>query len=275
MVPIIAIVLILSFTIAPVPPGILMAFIIGAILLVVGMMFFTLGAEMSMTPMGERIGTRIAQSKRLPVIIGLCFVLGFIITISEPDLQVLAGQVPSVSNMTLILAVAVGVGIFLVAAVLRMLFSKPLSYMLLIFYPVVFILTFFVSKDFLAIAFDSGGVTTGPMTVPFIMALGIGFSAVRSDKYAETDSFGLVSLCSIGPVLAVLLLGIIRVRNPTLYEGNRWLTASDHSVLHILSGGIPEIKKENDDQKFGRYPVYIHWTGIIPDRGKCRIYAGR
>ena len=112
VVPIIAIVLILSFTIAPVPPGILMAFIIGAILLVVGMMFFTLGAEMSMTPMGERIGTRIAQSKRLPVIIGLCFVLGFIITISEPDLQVLAGQVPSVSNMTLILAVAVGVGIF-------------------------------------------------------------------------------------------------------------------------------------------------------------------
>ena len=89
----------LSFTIAPVPPGILMAFIIGAILLIVGMMFFTLGAEMSMTPMGERIGTRIAQSKRLPVIIGLCFVLGFIITISEPDLQVLAGQVPSVSNM--------------------------------------------------------------------------------------------------------------------------------------------------------------------------------
>ena len=105
-------------------PGILMAFIIGAILLIVGMMFFTLGAEMSMTPMGERIGTRIAQSKRLPVIIGLCFILGFIITISEPDLQVLAGQVPSVSNMTLILAVAVGVGIFLVAAVLRMLFSN-------------------------------------------------------------------------------------------------------------------------------------------------------
>ena len=204
VVPIIVIVLILSFTIAPVPPGILMAFIIGAILLIVGMMFFTLGAEMSMTPMGERIGTRIAQSKRLPVIIGLCFVLGFI-TISEPDLQVLAGQVPSVSNRTLILAVAVGVGIFLVAAVLRMLFSKPLSYMLLIFYPVVFILTFFVSKDFLAIAFDSGGVTTGPMTVPFIMALGIGFSAVRSDKYAETDSFGLVSLCSIGPVVILKL----------------------------------------------------------------------
>ena len=235
VVPIIAIVLILSFTIAPVPPGILMAFIIGAILLVVGMMFFTLGAEMSMTPMGERIGTRIAQSKRLPVIIGLCFVLGFIITISEPDLQVLAGQVPSVSNMTLILAVAVGVGIFLVAAVLRMLFSKPLSYMLLIFYPVVFILTFFVSKDFLAIAFDSGGVTTGP----------IGFSAVRSDKYAETDSFGLVSLCSIGPVLAVLLLGIIYHPQGGSYSETVIPDAETSIALwKLFESGIPHYMKE-------------------------------
>ena len=245
VVPIIVIVLILSFTIAPVPPGILMAFIIGAILLIVGMMFFTLGAEMSMTPMGERIGTRIAQSKRLPVIIGLCFVLGFIITISEPDLQVLAGQVPSVSNSTLILAVAVGVGIFLVAAVLRMLFSKPLSYMLLIFYPVVFILTFFVSKDFLAIAFDSGGVTTGPMTVPFIMALGIGFSAVRSDKYAETDSFGLVSLCSIGPVLAVLLLGIIYHPQGGSYSETVIPDAETSVALwKLFESGIPHYMKE-------------------------------
>ena len=209
------------------------------------MMFFTLGAEMSMTPMGERIGTRIAQSKRLPVIIELCFVLGFIITISEPDLQVLAGQVPSVSNMTLILAVAVGVGIFLVAAVLRMLFSKPLSYMLLIFYPVVFILTFFVSKDFLAIAFDSGGVTTGPMTVPFIMALGIGFSAVRSDKYAETDSFGLVSLCSIGPVLAVLLLGIIYHPQGGSYSETVIPDAETSVALwKLFESGIPHYMKE-------------------------------
>ena len=183
--------------------------------------------------------------KKLPVIIGLCFVLGFIITISEPDLQVLAGQVPSVSNRTLILAVAVGVGIFLVTAVLRMLFSKPLSYMLLIFYPVVFILTFFVSKDFLAIAFDSGGVTTGPMTVPFIMALGIGFSAVRSDKYAETDSFGLVSLCSIGPVLAVLLLGIIYHPQGGSYSENVIPDAETSVALwKLFESGIPHYMKE-------------------------------
>ena len=147
--------------------------------------------------------------------------------------------------MTLILAVAVGVGIFLVAAVLRMLFSKPLSYMLLIFYPVVFILTFFVSKDFLAIAFDSGGVTTGPMTVPFIMALGIGFSAVRSDKYAETDSFGLVSLCSIGPVLAVLLLGIIYHPQGGSYSETVIPDAETSVALwKLFESGIPHYMKE-------------------------------
>ena len=178
------------------------------------------------------------------MIIGLCFVLGFIITISEPDLQVLAGQVPSVSNMTLILAVAVGVGIFLVAAVLRMLFSKPLSYMLLIFYPVVFILTFFVSKDFLAIAFDSGGVTTGPMTVPFIMALGIGFSAVRSDKYAETDSFGLVSLCSIGRCWRYCFLVLSIITGGSYSETVIPDAETSVALWKLFESGIPHYMKE-------------------------------
>lgn len=151
--------------------------------------------------MGERIGTRISGSRRLPFIVLLCFTLGFIITVSEPDLQVLAEQVPSIPNNVLIFAVAAGVGIFLVVAVLRMLFGIALYRLLFLFYPVIFILAFFVPADSLAVAFDSGGVTTGPMTVPFIMALGVGFSAVRSDKYAETDSFGLVALCSIGRYL--------------------------------------------------------------------------
>lgn len=209
VLPIIGIVLILSFTIAPIPSGILLSFILGAVLLIVGMMFFTLGAEVAMTPMGEKMGTRMTKTRKLPVITALCFLLGFMITISEPDLQVLAEQVPSIPNYTLILAVAFGVGAFLVIAVLRMLFSIPLAHLLIAFYSIVFILAFFVPKDFLSVAFDSGGVTTGPMTVPFIMALGIGFSAVRSDKHAENDSFGLVALCSIGPILAVLILGLL------------------------------------------------------------------
>lgn len=209
VLPIIGIVLLLSFTIAPIPASILLLFLFGAVLLVIGMMFFTLGAELAMTPMGEKVGTKMAETQNLKIVLFLCFLLGFIITISEPDLQVLAEQVPSIPNLILIVAVACGVGIFLVIAMLRMLFSMALPHLLVTFYILVFALAFFIPEDFLAVAFDSGGVTTGPMTVPFIMALGVGFAAVRSDKHAEDDSFGLVALCSIGPILAVLLLGLL------------------------------------------------------------------
>ncbi len=209
VLPIIGIVLLLCFTIVPISTSILMAYLIGAVLLVVGMMLFSLGAEVAMTPIGERVGTCMTRTKKLWIMIVLGFILGFFITISEPDLQVLANQVPSIPNMTLILAVACGVGIFLIFALLRMLFSIALSPMLIVFYAIVFSLAFFVPREFLAVAFDSGGVTTGPMTVPFIMALGIGISAIRSDKHAADDSFGLVALCSIGPIMAVLLLGLI------------------------------------------------------------------
>ena len=209
VLPILAIVLLLSFTIAPIPPSIIMTFLIGAILLIIGMLFFNVGVELSMTPIGERVGSVMTRSKNVFIIILISFIMGFIITISEPDLQVLAEQVPSIPNLVLILAVAIGVGIFLVIALLRMLFGIALSYLLVFFYGIVFILTLFVPKDFLSVAFDSGGVTTGPMTVPFIMSFGIGISAIRNDKHADDDSFGLVALCSIGPILSVLLLGML------------------------------------------------------------------
>lgn len=215
--PILAIVLLLCFTIAPIPPSILMTFLVGAVLLIVGMLLFNIGVDMSMTPMGERVGTIMTRSKNLPLMILISFVMGFIITISEPDLQVLARQVPSIHNMILILAVAAGVGVFLVIALMRMLFGIPLSHLLVVFYGIVFVLTFFVPQDFLAISFDSGGVTTGPMTVPFIMAFGIGIAAIRSDKHAADDSFGLVALCSIGPILAVLILGMVYNPDNTEY----------------------------------------------------------
>ena len=207
--PILAIVLILCFSIAPIPPSILMTFLVGAVLLIVGMLFFNVGVEMSMTPIGERVGSIMTKSKNVFIVILISFIMGFIITISEPDLQVLAEQVPSVPNLTLILAVALGVGGFLIVALLRMLFGIALGHLLIIFYGIVFALTLFVPGDFLAVAFDSGGVTTGPMTVPFIMSFGLGISAIRSDRHAEEDSFGLIALCSIGPILAVLILGMI------------------------------------------------------------------
>ena len=198
-----------------------------------------------MTPMGERIGTKLTNTRKISVVIVLCFILGFIITISEPDLQVLAEQVPSIPNYTLIIAVATGVGIFLVAAVLRMLFGIPLAHMLLILYPIIFILASIVPQDFLTVAFDSGGVTTGPMTVPFIMALGIGFSAVRSDKHAENDSFGLVALCSVGPILAVLLLGLLYHPGESGYE-QTMIVKTDNSVemWQLFQEGLPYYMKE-------------------------------
>lgn len=243
--PTIGIVLLLSFTIAPIPPSILLLLLFGAVLLIIGMMFFTLGAELAMTPVGEKIGTRIANSRNLGIVLLLCFLLGFIITISEPDLQVLAEQVPSVPNAVLILAVAVGVGSFLMIAMLRMLFSKTLRSLLILFYFLVFVLAFFVQDDFLAVAFDSGGVTTGPMTVPFIMALGVGFAAVRSDKHAEDDSFGLVSLCSIGPILAVLLLGLLYHPESTGYAGSEIPVIRDSVELwRYFAAGLPKYIEE-------------------------------
>ena len=209
VLPIIGLVLLLCFSVAPISPSILLCFLMGAVLLITGMMFFTLGAEMAMTPMGERVGSCMTRTKKLILVIALSFLLGFIITISEPDLQVLAGQVPSIPNAVLIITVACGVGIFLVIALLRMLFGIPLPPLLLFFYFLVFALACFVPDSFRGIAFDSGGVTTGPMTVPFIMALGVGVAAIRSDRHAENDSFGLVALCSIGPILAVLILGLV------------------------------------------------------------------
>ena len=153
VLPVIMIVMVLCFTIAPIEPGILLAFLLGAVFLVVGMVFFTLGVDLSMIHIGENVGTCMTQTKKLWLMILLSFILGFIVTISEPDLQVLAEQVPSVPNMVLVLSVAFGVGIFLVAALLRMLFGITLAHMLVALYSIVFLLAYFVPGDFIAVAF--------------------------------------------------------------------------------------------------------------------------
>ncbi len=207
VLPITGIVLLLSIILVPVELGTMVMFLAGAVMLVVGMGFFQLGAEMSMTPLGEGIGVQISKTRHILLILLIGFSMGTIITISEPDLQVLAQQVPSIPNYTIVLTVAVGVGIFLALAIVRILFQIKLATILTVLYIALIGMSFLVSKDFLAVAFDSGGVTTGPMTVPFIMAMGVGLASVRGDKNASSDSFGLVALASVGPVLAVLILG--------------------------------------------------------------------
>ncbi len=217
VLPITVIVALACFSVAPVSNNVMMLFLIGAIFLIFGMGFFTLGAETSMTVIGERIGANLSGSKKVWLIALVSFLVGTIITIAEPDLQVLATQITEVPNMVLIMAVAIGVGIFLAVSMLRIVFNVSLSKILLLLYLIVFVLVFFVPAEFLPVAFDAGGVTTGPMTVPFIIALGIGAASVRSGKNSESDSFGLVALCSIGPILTVMILGMVFKIENTVY----------------------------------------------------------
>lgn len=244
VVPITAIVLVLCFTLTPVPAGMFLAFIIGAVMLIVGMGFFTLGAETAMSPIGERVGAHMTKSKNLFLIVAISFALGVMITVSEPDLQVLASQVPTIPNAVLVWAVAAGVGAFLVITLLRIIFSVKLSYLLMGLYAVVFILAIFAPQEFWAIAFDSGGVTTGPMTVPFIMALGVGVASIRSDVHAEEDSFGLVAVCSVGPVLALLVLGFIFPTDVPYVAADFPVAENTRAIGQLFGSEIPFYFKE-------------------------------
>ena len=245
VLPIALIVMVLCFTITPIPTDLMLSFVIGTVMLIVGMGLFTYGADSSMTPIGNHIGAKLTKSRNLLLILSVSFLLGVIITIAEPDLQVLAGNVPHIDADVLVLTVSAGVGFFLMLCMLRILLGIQLRWLLLFFYAIVFILASLSDPNFLSVAFDSGGVTTGPMTVPFIMALGVGVSSIRSDKNAQSDSFGLVALCSVGPILAVLILGFIYSG-----ESSEIAASTAESYLHTVELGgayfhaIPEYMME-------------------------------
>ena len=236
ILPIALIVIVLSMTFTPLSSGTFVLFMVGVVLLILGLGCFTLGADMSMLVIGEKIGSAMTHSRKIWLIALLSFVIGIIVTVAEPDLQILAEQVPAVAekvpslgNYLLIGTVALGVGLFLMIAMLRIVLRIRLSILLIIFYVAAFVLSIFVDPGFWAVSFDSGGVTTGPMTVPFIMSLGVGVASIRSDKGGQDDSFGLVALSSVGPIIAVLILGIVfkiagveyEVNAPALVEDTR------------------------------------------------------
>ena len=206
VLPITAIVLLLCFTVTPVSNNAMMAFLIGSLLLIVGMGLFSLGSEMSMIPLGEAVGKEITRSKKVWVIVGISFLIGVIITVAEPDLQVLAGQVPAIENNVIIWSVALGVGVFLVIALLRILLGIPLSYLLIGFYAVAFTLAMFVSPDFWAIAFDSGGVASGPMTATFLLPFAMGACSALGGNVL-TDAFGIVAMVAMTPLVTIQCLG--------------------------------------------------------------------
>ena len=221
VLPVTAIVFLLNLTpLVNFSPKELTVFLISSVLLILGIALFNLGADLAMTPMGEHIGIGLTKTKKLSLLLIVCFAMGVLITVAEPDLTVLATQVKDIINPTVLtVSVGVGVGIFLLLSVLKIVFRKQLSTLLMFFYMLLFALTSLVvingNADFLALAFDSGGVTTGPITVPFIMALGVGIAITLGGRNVEENSFGLIAMCSIGPILAVTVLGIFAKGNIT------------------------------------------------------------
>ncbi len=217
VLPVTLIVLLLSFTpVLSLTATETVVFLCAALLLIVGMALFNLGADIAMTPMGEQIGSGLSKTGKFKTLLLICFIMGVFITIAEPDLSVLAGQVAAIIDGTaLTVAIGVGVGLFLVFGIFKIVFRVSLSKMLTFFYMLLFALVCLgltIAPDrfaaFMPLAFDSGGVTTGPITVPFLMALGLGVSTTLGDKKDKEGSFGFVALCSIGPILAVMLLGV-------------------------------------------------------------------
>ena len=254
VLPIVIIVLVLCLCITPMQPDLLLCFLIGAILLVLGMGLFSLGAEQAMTPIGSKIGVALTQTKKLPLILFVSFLLGFAITVAEPDLQVLAETVPHIKSSVLLITVGVGVGFFMAVCMLRILTGASLRWILIICYAIVFVLAAFTDTEFLGISFDSGGVTTGPMTVPFILAMGLGVSKVRSDANAEADSFGLVALCSIGPILSVLILGQFYPSNSAVVD---LTTASYDSTADIGREFLRAIPTYMQEMALSMLPIVV------------------
>jgi len=246
-------VLVLCLVAAPVAVGVLLNFLIGMLLLILGIALFSLGAEISLIPIGNKMASALTKTKKMPLILMLSLFLGFAITIAEPDLQVLASTVHFSSNLFVII-VGLGVGIFLMLAMARIFYGFSYRLLLWIFYGLVAILAFFVPNSLLGIAFDASGVTTGPMTVPFLLAYGVGVFNIRNDAKAKQDSFGLVSLCSIGPIVAVMILSLFMNEAP-LYENLEIVDYQD--TLMLGKAYLAYLPSEFMKMAYALLPIFI------------------
>ena len=229
VLPVMLIVIVLSLTVVPMEKTALIHFVISGIFLILGLTLFLLGVDLGIEPIGERTGAELTKKRNLPLLISVAFIIGFMVTIAEPDIQVFGDQVksvfPSINKFIFIMTIALGVGIFIMLGLLKTILNLPLKITMLICYAIIITLTFFIDDSFFGIAFDSGGATTGPMTVPFIMALGLGVCAVRS---GGKDGFGLTGVTSVGPIFAVIIFALIASKTGLL-SGEIIETASEIS----------------------------------------------
>ena len=246
--PVMLLVMLLHFTIAPLREGQLFQFLAGGLLLIFGLGVFLVGADIGMVSFGQKVGSALTRKRSLALMLPVAFVIGFAVTIAEPDVQVLATQVSAVNNAIdktgLLFMIACGVGFFLMVGILRSVFRLPLSWLLILFYLLVFAACSFVDPGFVGVAFDAGGATTGPITVPFIMALGIGVAATSSKQKQEDDSsFGLVGLASIGPIAAVTFMGLLAPGSPA-GEADLDPPAQASASLGLFLEKLPHVVEE-------------------------------
>lgn len=245
VLPIVAIVVIINFLTMPMDTYSLISFLVGAVLLILGMCLYTLGVDTAMTPIGTHIGSKVTKSKKIWYILLMSFILGVIITIAEPDLAVLESQA-GIPNLTLI--IAIGIGVFMLIAILRIVFRIKLKYLLLILYGGLFLtvlIATFINGGIIPLSFDSGGVTTGPITVPFIIALSSGVTGVLAGNGQEDSEFGTIGICSVGPIIMVLIIGLIGNVTPSgkSYASTTYNSLSDvfTTYLGAMPGQILEV----------------------------------
>jgi len=275
VLPVMAIVLILGVTAAPLGSDLLLRFFVGGILLITGLTIFLLGVDVGILPLGEQGGSELTKRRNLPLLLGASFLIGFLVTASEPDIQVLADQVrsvfPLVNKLLFIVMIAIGVGLYIMLGLLRTVMHLSLKIILAVSYVVIFILAFAAPQSFIGIAFDSGGATTGPMTVPFIMALGIGVSSVRMHSKggtsdSQSDNFGLTGMASAGPIMAVLLYGSVLSHHArTVSEAAASGAGGRHGPFRIL-------RVDDERSAFPRIPGYFGGAGT--DRILLRVHGG-
>jgi len=234
--PVTLIILAISLLLIDVHGALLVKFSISAVLLFVGIALFSLGVDQSIMPIGQGISSSLTKSKKIWLLCIACVVMGFIITIAEPDLMVLAEQIP-INKWLFIVIVGIGVSLCFLLGVMRILFKIPLAYILGIGYGLIFLLMVFVPKSFWAVAFDASGVTTGAISVPFILSFCLGISALRSGKSSEDDSFGLVAVCSMGPIFSTLIMGLF-TKDFTVVESSPVINSSYSAIAGDFGWGL-------------------------------------
>lgn len=213
VVPIFVIITILEFTLVRLPMETYLNFIFGTILIIIGMFLFLIGIEIGFVPFGKELGSSLIKSGKVRIILVVGFIVGFALTLPEPDVQVLIDQLNGISTnfntLWILLVISLGVGIFVLLALLRILLKVYIKYLLMGSFLIIFILMPFVPKEYIGIAFDSGGATTGALSVPFILSIGLGLSSMIASSKDSSDSFGILGLASIGPIMALMILGVI------------------------------------------------------------------